>query len=132
NATVPGGLDNIASGAGSIAAGNDAQATAAGSLVWSDSQGGLIGTIADQMLIQAHGGFQAYVSSLAVQNVNDGSSLLYVDASSAVLSVPTFVGGTANLVNVGYGSVLGGSNNTVTGGYSTILGGSNNEVDGSY
>jgi hypothetical protein len=56
-ATVPGGVDNLASGYASFAAGEGAQATQSGAFVWADTQGGFFSaTEANQFLIRAGGG----------------------------------------------------------------------------
>jgi hypothetical protein len=56
-ATVPGGVENIAAGDYSLAAGQQAQAWYQGDFVWADSQSGAFAaTTNDQFLIRAQGG----------------------------------------------------------------------------
>ena len=56
-ATIPGGIDNLASGYASFAAGFGAQAIYNGDFVWADSEGGLFSATGwNQFLIRASGG----------------------------------------------------------------------------
>jgi hypothetical protein len=56
-ATVPGGVDNLAFGYASFAAGDDAHATQSGTFVWSDAEGAIFSdTGPNQFLIRASGG----------------------------------------------------------------------------
>lgn len=99
---VVGGVNNLAAGQYSLAAGNSSSATAPGSFLWNDSRGiPLIGTVTDQFLIQAQGGFQANVSSLTIYGTT--ARLFTVDNTSVsvVGNYFTVGGSTFNVLNGG-------------------------------
>ena len=76
-ATIPGGLSNSASGAYSLAAGDQANAIHNGTFVWADSSGGAFSSTADnQFLVRASGGVFFNNGSAGVNvdqfNLNNG------------------------------------------------------------
>jgi hypothetical protein len=67
--TVPGGMDNLAAGSWSFAAGNHANANHDGTFVWADSQGtSFASTGTNQFLIRASGGLQVFDGLISVDS----------------------------------------------------------------
>ncbi|MFI5345776.1 MAG: beta strand repeat-containing protein [Elusimicrobiota bacterium] len=84
---IPGGFSNTIGGSGqySFAAGDQANANGQGEFVWADSQGTpLFGTLRDQFLVRAMGGFDIQSSSFIF--TNGVSTFVYVDNTGLAMA----------------------------------------------
>jgi len=140
-ATVPGGIENLAGGESSFAAGQQAQATKKGSFVWADAEGTpFVSITTNQFNVRANGGVR-FVTSGAGMTV-DGQPVLtnnqsnpsfsgVVTASSFQSANSTFIGGGDNTALSAAAAIGGGTENSA-GYYATIGGGSENTASGSF
>ncbi|HEX7470538.1 MAG TPA: hypothetical protein VF437_07390, partial [Verrucomicrobiae bacterium] len=106
-ATVPGGVNNLAYGATSFAAGHGAQATNDGAFVWADSQASAFNSTANnQFLIRAAGGVGI--------NTNNPKATLDVNGSLRINSGTVFTNLQAGQAAMASGASSSYTNLTIT------------------
>jgi hypothetical protein len=121
NATVSGGLSNIAGAANSVVGGGSSN-TASGA---SSTVGGGLGNTANGVNTVIAGG----ASNLAT---DDFATVGGGTGNSALASTATVAGGSGNTISAGFGSVGGGQNNIVDGASGSIGGGANNIINNNF
>ncbi|HEX7651904.1 MAG TPA: hypothetical protein VF607_00260, partial [Verrucomicrobiae bacterium] len=147
-AAVPGGLNNLAGGNYTLAAGYNAKATNDGSFVWSDATGTDFGsTNLNSFNVRANGGVRLVTGGAGL--TLDGTPVMAVNPAVAAWQVQSNIygapdivlGSPANYVAPGLMSatVLGGGSssglhytNSATADFATVVGGGQNQAGGPF
>jgi hypothetical protein len=110
-ATVPGGANNVAQGAYSFAAGQQADAVFQGDFVWADSQNAMLySTGPDQFLIRAQGGV-----GIGTNNPNGATLAVQGSATGGFASPLSLIQNNSSAANASPALRLVGNGDTVNG-----------------